>query len=113
MRISDWSSDVCSSDLLRAVEEGLPLVRAANNGISAVVDSYGRIIDRINLNDRGIIDTHLPKAATKATPYSYAGNYLYLIELLLTCCVIFVARRFIWLLYVAGDRTSTRLNSSH
>src|SRR3546814_903809 len=64
---------------LRAVEEGLPLVRAANNGISAVVDSYGRIVDRINLNDRGIIDTRSEEAARQVTTYSYAGNYLYLI----------------------------------
>ncbi len=81
---------------LRAVEEGLPVVRAANNGISAVIDSYGRVIDQINLNDRGILDAELPEAAMESTPYSYAGNLLYLIELLLTTCVIFVARRFIW-----------------
>jgi apolipoprotein N-acyltransferase len=77
------------------VEEGLPLVRAANNGISAVIDSYGRVVDQINLNDRGIIDAELPEAATSRTIYSYAGNHLYFIELLLTFCVIFVARRFI------------------
>jgi apolipoprotein N-acyltransferase len=80
---------------LRAVEEGLPLVRAANNGISAVVDSYGRVLERIELNDRGIIDTRLPEAAASATPYSYAGNILYWLELLATTCVIFVVRRFI------------------
>ena len=84
-----------ASARIRAVEEGLPLVRAANNGISAVIDSYGRVVDQINLNDRGIIDAELPEAATSRTVYSYAGNHLYLIELLLTFCVIFVARRFI------------------
>jgi apolipoprotein N-acyltransferase len=77
------------------VEEGLPLVRAANNGISAVMDSYGRVIDRIDLNDRGVIDANLPEAANQRTIYSYAGNLLYLIELILTTCVMFVARRFI------------------
>ncbi|GAB4394699.1 MAG: apolipoprotein N-acyltransferase [Kiloniellaceae bacterium] len=80
---------------IRAVEEGLPVVRAANNGISAVIDSYGRIVDRINLNDRGIIDADLPEAAKELTLYSYAGNLLYFLELILTTCVIFVARRFI------------------
>jgi apolipoprotein N-acyltransferase len=80
---------------MRAVEEGLPVVRAANNGISAVIDSYGRIVGQINLNDRRILDANLPEAAVNYTIYAYAGNLLYLIELVLTTCVIFVARRFI------------------
>jgi len=80
---------------MRAVEEGLPLVRAANNGISAVIDSYGRVLKRLELNDRGIIDIELPEAAAGTTPYSYAGNLLYWLELLITTCVIFVARRLI------------------
>ncbi|MBR7539702.1 hypothetical protein KC221_26320, partial [Mycobacterium tuberculosis] len=41
---------------LRAVEQGLPLVRAANNGLSAVVDPYGRIIDALALNAVGVVD---------------------------------------------------------
>ncbi|MGF1630512.1 MAG: apolipoprotein N-acyltransferase [Kiloniellaceae bacterium] len=84
-----------ASARIRAVEEGLPLVRAANNGISGVIDSYGRIIDQISLNDRGVIDVELPEAAKEPTIYSYAGNVLYLVELILTVCVIFVVRRFI------------------
>jgi apolipoprotein N-acyltransferase len=84
-----------ASTRIRAVEEGLPLVRAANNGISAVIDAYGRVVDRTNLNDREILDASLPSAAETSTPYSYASNLLYLIELLFTACVIIVARRFI------------------
>jgi apolipoprotein N-acyltransferase len=50
---------------LRAVEQGLPLLRAANNGISAITDSYGRISAQMKLNEIGIIDAPLPpKAAT-------------------------------------------------
>lgn len=45
---------------LRAVETGLPLVRAANTGISALVDPYGRIIRRLPLGEVGIIDFYLP-----------------------------------------------------
>lgn len=46
---------------VRAVEEGVALVRAANNGISAIVDPYGRVLDSIALDARGVIDTALPQ----------------------------------------------------
>ncbi|ATU93907.1 apolipoprotein N-acyltransferase [Phyllobacterium zundukense] len=45
---------------LRAVEQGLPLVRAANNGLSGVVDPYGRIIDALALDAVGVVDVTLP-----------------------------------------------------
>jgi apolipoprotein N-acyltransferase len=46
---------------VRAVEQGLPLVRAANTGISAMVDAYGRILAEIGLGEKGAIDSELPK----------------------------------------------------
>ncbi|MGU3574199.1 apolipoprotein N-acyltransferase [Brucellaceae bacterium C25G] len=48
---------------LRAVEQGMPLLRAANNGISAVTDSHGRIISSLNLNEVGVVDAVLPSAS--------------------------------------------------
>lgn len=46
---------------LRAVETGLPLIRAANNGISAVVDPLGRVIDGLGYNVKAHADTILPR----------------------------------------------------
>jgi apolipoprotein N-acyltransferase len=62
----------------RAVEEGLPLVRAANSGISAVVDPYGRIVAQLGLGRRGILDAPLPQAPQKPTPYARYGDWILL-----------------------------------
>ncbi|NNE85665.1 MAG: apolipoprotein N-acyltransferase [Alphaproteobacteria bacterium] len=58
----------------RAVEEGLPLVRAANTGISAIVDPYGRPVAMLGLGVEGVIDSGLPRALEAATPFARWGN---------------------------------------
>ncbi|MBQ4472338.1 MAG: apolipoprotein N-acyltransferase [Alphaproteobacteria bacterium] len=62
----------------RAVEEGLPLARSANTGISGVVDAYGRIWDKMDLGKEGVVDVALPKPAPP-TIFSRYGNKLALI----------------------------------
>jgi apolipoprotein N-acyltransferase len=59
----------------RAVEEGLPLVRVANNGISGIIDGEGRVVARIDLNTVGYADLPLPAAGGSAPPYARAGDW--------------------------------------
>ncbi|GAA0588232.1 apolipoprotein N-acyltransferase [Rhizomicrobium electricum] len=58
---------------VRAIEEGLPVARAANTGISAIIDPFGRITHRLGLNQTGTVDGPLP-AAIAPTPYSRFGD---------------------------------------
>jgi apolipoprotein N-acyltransferase len=60
---------------VRAVEQGLPVARAANTGISAVIDSYGRILAEIGLGEKGVIDAELPKVGPP-TPFVQLGSIL-------------------------------------
>lgn len=46
---------------VRAVEQGLPVVRSASTGISAIVDPVGRVVNRLGLNQIGSIDAPLPR----------------------------------------------------
>jgi apolipoprotein N-acyltransferase len=60
----------------RAVEQGLPLVRVANTGITAIVDGYGRVLDRMGLGEKGIIDTPLPVALPPTLYGQYWDSFL-------------------------------------
>jgi apolipoprotein N-acyltransferase len=77
---------------LRAVEEGLPLVRAANTGISAVVDPYGRIVASLPLGAEGVLDSHLP-VEISATVYTRYGMFV-LTAMLVICLMALTGRRW-------------------
>lgn len=62
---------------VRAVEEGLPLVRSANNGVSAVIDGKGRILALLGLSARGVIDSGVPSALAPP-PYARFGDWIFL-----------------------------------
>ncbi len=60
---------------LRSVETGLPMVRAANTGVSAVFDARGVLVERLPLYVEGRIDAPLPKAV-KTTLYGRFGDFV-------------------------------------
>jgi apolipoprotein N-acyltransferase len=72
-----------ASARLRAVEEGVPLVRAANTGITAVVDAYGRIAARMPIQSTGVLDAELPRAQVQPTLYARLGDRALLVLLLI------------------------------
>ncbi len=85
---------------MRAIEEGLPVIRSANTGISAVVDGLGRILQSAALNQDAILDTRLPAKLEEPTYFSQYGNFLpfivclsvAFISLLLKCISIILLR---------------------
>ncbi|HYD15389.1 MAG TPA: apolipoprotein N-acyltransferase [Hyphomicrobium sp.] len=77
---------------VRAVEEGLPLIRVANNGISAIADSSGQVIVLLGLNERGSRDSLLPLPRS-APPYAVLGDVTFLLAgLLIAATLVFVSR---------------------
>jgi apolipoprotein N-acyltransferase len=75
---------------LRAIEQGLPLVRAANTGISAVIDPLGRVVARLGLGIEGVLDSELP-SANPPTLYARAGDVP--AAVMVALAMIFVVRR--------------------
>ena len=74
------------------MEEGLPLLRAANNGVSAVVDAHGRVLAMLGLNERGTIDSSLP-SALMLTAYVRLRDWTFVALALFFACISFVLIR--------------------
>ncbi|HEX7775662.1 MAG TPA: apolipoprotein N-acyltransferase [Parvibaculum sp.] len=77
---------------LRAVEQGLPIARAANTGISAVIDPYGRVLAERALDTGGVVDAVLPAPLPK-TLYARFGDAVLALMLLAACAAVFGAGR--------------------
>ncbi len=72
----------------RAIEEGLPIVRATPTGVSAVIDAYGRVEPgmRLNQGEAGVIDARLPPALAP-TWFDRLGEAFFALMLLLSAAV--------------------------
>ncbi|HEY4142800.1 MAG TPA: apolipoprotein N-acyltransferase [Pseudolabrys sp.] len=73
-----------------AIAEGLPMVRAANTGISAVIDPLGRVINSLPLGAEGVFDSRLPQPATPPL-FLLVGDCAFILFLVVS--FIFVTRR--------------------
>jgi apolipoprotein N-acyltransferase len=78
---------------LRAIEEGLPILRATPTGVSAVIDARGRLIGTVPAGQEGAIEAPLP-SALPPTLFSRLGNWLALVVGLLSVVLAIAFRRF-------------------
>jgi apolipoprotein N-acyltransferase len=77
---------------LRAIEEGLPVIRATPTGISAVIDAEGRLLVALPLNEPGVITSRLPLAKAPGL-FARFGNSVPL-TLALMLATLAIAPRF-------------------
>ncbi len=77
----------------RAIEQGLPVIRSANTGISGVIDPYGRVIESAPLLEEAAMTVSLPRAIASANIYSRLGDGVFLFILLAVLSVAMALRR--------------------
>lgn len=74
---------------MRAIETGLPVVRSANTGVSAMIDPNGRVLKSLELGSAGYFDHHLPNAK-KPTLYSRTGEWIWMVLATMLLIITFV-----------------------
>jgi apolipoprotein N-acyltransferase len=77
---------------MRAIEQGLPMIRVANTGVSAMIDGHGRILAALPLGEAGLVDAPLPPPLA-ATLYARTGDLPALAVMLLALAAVLLWRR--------------------
>ncbi|MCE3232391.1 MAG: lnt [Rickettsiaceae bacterium] len=77
---------------VRAVEEGVPLIRSANTGISGVIDAYGRVVAKTTLSEDAVLDEFIPSHLEGKTIYNQFGNFVIFSILILFSIFIFIIK---------------------
>jgi len=70
----------------------LPLIRAASNGQSAVINPYGQVVKEVSQDKAGYIDVALPKSIETSRKSQFMIVFLFLINLLIALCCVTIGR---------------------
>ena len=79
---------------IRAIEYGLPVIRVANTGISAIIDANGKVIGNLSINKSGYLDSFIPSRKHN-TIYGEFGDLIFLSLVLLTIVIAFLNKKII------------------
>ena len=78
---------------MRALENGIPIIRGTNDGISAFIDHHGKVLKKLGKFEKGVLSTSV-QAVSGITPYRKIGpNWVYFIILLIPVLVLFFNRK--------------------
>lgn len=80
---------------MRSVENGVPMIRVANNGITAIIDPVGRIISKLKLDEVNYIDGKIPSKLTTETIYSKFGSISIIIAMFLIIVIQYLIKVFL------------------
>ena len=88
---------------IRAIEEGIPVVRSTNSGFSAVINQNGKILLKTKLFTEEVVDFNLPKKQGSRTIFSYFGNFP-----IIFCLFAFIIYAILDFIYIKNDKVINR-----